>query len=229
MNRNKITNLVSAFLFLCLSGTAANVAAQVSQRADRPAPWVGETLDGRRCTGGDSRGYGPFDYTIHQGELLARVDNNHFSSQVEQLIRGDTTRHPMGDVNYTLVRFPNHHRALYTAVRFSLGESSHGSLDSYPAECYLQRAIRFSPDDSVPHMLYGLYLHRLGQLDESLEKYEAAKALAPQDANLLYNMGLVYFEIGDYEKSHQHAVEAYTRGIELPGLRRRLQEAGHWE
>lgn len=135
----------------------------------------------------------------------------------------------MGDLEYTLVRFPNHHRALYSAVRFSLGESSYGSLRDYPAECYLQRAIQFRSDDSVPYMLYGLYLHRLERLDQSLEMYQAAEERAPNDANLLYNMGLVHFDRGDYEQSYEYAEEAYSRGIEFPGLRRKLQEAGHWQ
>ncbi len=229
MNRDRLNKFTTAILLLIFSAVSVNKAvAQYGHRSDRQAPWVGETLDGRACTGGEARNYGPFDYVTNR-DMLWRVDNNHFSPQVEQLIRGDTTAHPMGDVVYTLVRFPNHHRALYTAVRFSLGESSHGSLDRYPAECYLQRAVNFSPNDSVPYMLYGLYLHRLGHLEQSLEKYEAAKALAPNDANLLYNLGLVHYDNGDYEKSYQYAVEAYNRGIEFPGLRRRLQEAGHWQ
>lgn len=221
MNRYRVNTCMAATLFVCLSTVAGSAIAQ-------KAPWVGETLDGRACTGGQPGSYGPYDYTTDQ-DLLFRVDDNHFSPQVEQLIAGDTTRHPMGDVLYTLVRFPNHHRALYTAVRFSLGESSFGSLRRYPAECFLQRAIRFSPEDPVPHMLYGLYLHRLGQHEQSLEKYQVAEELAPNDTNLLYNLGLLHFDIGNYEESYQYAVEAYSHGIEFSGLRRKLQEAGHWE
>lgn len=222
MNRYRMNSLMAAMLFVGLSAVAGSAVAQ-------KAPWVGETLDGRACRGGDvPRNFGPFDY-ITERENLFRVDDNHFSPQVEQLRQGDTTRHPMGDVDFTLIRYPNHHRALYTAVRFSLGESKFGELRKYPAECYLQRGINFSPEDSVPYMLYGLYLHRLGHLDESLEKYQAAEELAPKDPNLLYNLGLLHFDIGNYELSQQYATEAYSLGIEFPGLRRKLQEAGHWE
>lgn len=226
MTRTGVNQSVIFVIFFLLTGVAGSAAAQ-STAAQR-APWVGETLDGRVCTGGDARDYGPFDYTIHKN-MLWRVEGRHFSPQVEQLRAGDTASHPMGDVNYTLERFPNHHRALYTAVRFSLGESTFGSLRRYPAECYLQRAIRFSPNDPVPYMLYGLYLHQLGQLDQSLEKYQAAEALAPADANLLYNMGLLLFDSGDFEASYRYAAEAYSYGIEFPGLRRKLEDAGHWE
>lgn len=221
MNSYRVNRFTAAILSVLLSAIAGSAVAQ-------EAPWVGETLDGRSCTGGDPGNFGPYDYRTDKDRLPV-VENRHFTSAVEQLRRGETTQHPMGDADYTLVRFPNHHRALYSAVRFSLGESSHGSLRKYPAECYLQRAIRFRPDDSVPHMLYGLYLHRLGHLEESLEKYQAAEERAPDDPNLLYNMGLVHFDSGNYEASRRYAEQAYSHGIELPGLRRKLQEAGHWE
>jgi len=81
----------------------------------------------------------------------------------------------------------------------------------------------------VPYMLYGLYLHRLGKLEQSLEKYQTAERLAPNDANLLYNIGLVHFDRKNYSESHRYAVRAYSHGIGLPGLKRKLQQAGHWK
>lgn len=222
MSRYRVNRLPAVVLSVLLSVlTWHSVQAQ-------SAPWVGETLDGTACTGGDPRNFGPFDYRTDKGRLPV-VENRHFTPQVEQLRRGESTLHPMGDVSYTLVRFPNHHRALYSVVRFSLGESEYGSLRDYPAECFLQRAIYFRPDDSVPHMLYGLYLHRLGELEQSLEKYQAAEELAPNDANLLYNLGLVHFDSGNYTEARRYAEEAYSFGIQLPGLQRKLQEAGYWD
>ena len=223
MNRYRINRLPTVALSVLMS-----VLALASHAQAQKAPWVGETLDGRSCTGGDPRNFGPFDYRTDKDRLPV-VENRHFTPQVEQLVRGESTLHPMGDASYTLVRFPNHHRALYSAVRFSLGESAYDSLRKYPAECFLQRAIYFRPDDSVPHMLYGLYLHRLGELGQSLEKYQAAEELAPKDANLLYNMGLVYFDSGNYIESRRYAEEAYSFGIQLPGLQRKLEEAGYWD
>lgn len=213
----------------CLAVTLLLMLSEVAVAASaRQAPWVGETLDGRACTGGNAGNFGPFDYRIDKAQLPI-VEDYHFTPEVEQLIRGATTVHPMGDATYTLVKFPNHHRALYSAVRFSLGESTYDSLDRYVAECFLQRAISFTPNDSVPYLLYGLYLHRLGKLDESLKKYQSAETLAPNDANLLYNMGLVHFDRGDFDESYRYAKEAYSGGIEFTGLRRKLEEAGHWK
>lgn len=221
MNRHRVNRFAAATISVLLGAVAGSAAAQ-------EAPWVGESLDGAPCSGDSPGNFGPYDYRTDKHRLPV-VENRHFTNQVEQLRRGETRTHPMGDVNYTLTVIPNHHRALYSAVRFSLGDSSYGPFRGVTAECYLQRATRFSPEDSVPLMLYGLYLHRLGRLEESLEKYQAAEERAPDDANLLYNMGLVQFDTGNYEEARRYAEKAYGHGIGLPGLRRKLQEAGHWE
>lgn len=221
MNRQQVSRFTATVLSVLLAVAAGDALAQ-------RAPWVGVTLDGRACTGGDPGNFGPYDYRVDKDRLPV-VENRHFTPEVEQLIRGVTTRHPMSEVSYTLTRFPNHHRALYSAVRFSLGESSYDQLDRYAAECFLQRAIRFTANDPVPHLLYGLYLHRLGHLEQSLEKYQAAEALTPYDPNLQYNMGLVHFDLGNYDEARRYAKDAHSGGMILPGLQRKLEEAGHWE
>lgn len=221
MKKFRISKFNAALFFMLFALLALNADAQ-------EAPWVGESLDGNVCTGGSPGNFGPYDYRRDKQHLPV-VENRHFTSRVEQLQGGQTTLHAIGDISYTLVRFPNHHRALYSAVRFSLGESGGGERSRYPAECFLQRAIFFSPADSVPYMLYGLYLHQLGQLEESLEKYQAAEMLVPNDANLLYNMGLANFDSGNFTESQRYAVKAYSLGMTFPGLQRKLLEAGYWE
>jgi len=224
MNRVHTQRFITLVLCLLFSGFTLTAGAQ-------QARWVEEALDGRACSQfgfGGAGGYGPYDYRFHKANLPI-VEEYHFNRQVEQLVRGMSTTHPMGDITYTLIAFPNHHRALYSAVNFSLGQSRFGERDRYRAECFLQRAIHFAPEDPTPYLLFGLYLHRLGELDQSLEMYHEAEELAPNDANLLYNMGLVHFDKGNYDESRRYAQEAYQYGIELPGLRRKLEEAGHWE
>lgn len=211
----------AATLFVLANIVAWSASAQ-------EAPWVGESLDGRTCTGASAGNFGPFDYLTNKTQLPV-VENRHFTPRVEQLKGGETTKNAMGDVNYTLTKFPNHHRALYSAVRFSLGEMGGGSRRTYPAECFLQRANFFSPKDPVPYMLYGLYLHLMGQLPQSLEKYQTAERLAPDDPNLLYNIGLVNFDSGNYAESLRYAIKAYNHGMALPGLKRKLQKVGYWD
>ncbi len=212
--------LIALALLLALPGMARSSGAA--------APWVGEDHSGRPCNGRNPGNFGPFDYRYDK-EKLPVVERRHFTRRIEQLQERENTQHPIREVRYTLTRFPNHHRALNTAVLFSLRKGDTAEGRGHPAECFLQRAINFRPEDPVPHMLYGLYLHRLGRPEAALEFYRRAEQLTPTDANLLYNMGLVHFDSENYEESRHYAEEAYSRGIELPGLRRKLQEAGHWE
>lgn len=204
------------------------LVAPLTLAANREAPWVGESLDGVRCTGDSVRNYGPFDYRTRKDKLPV-VENRHFTPKVEQLQKGETTKHAIGDIKYTLVIFPNHHRALYSAVRFSLGKADSGLHRTYPAECFLQRAMHFSPEDPVPYILYALYLHRSDRLEQALAMYRSAEEMAPHDGNLLYNLGLLFFDTGDYEQSREYALKAYDSGVTLPGLKRKLETVGYWK
>ncbi|MEQ9395869.1 tetratricopeptide repeat protein [Haliea sp.] len=215
---------LSSILTLC----ATLLAMPCLGEARGVAPWVGETLDGRQCTGPGTENYGPFDFRIDKNKLPI-VENHHFTLEVEQLVRGVTVTHPIRDIRYTLTKIPNHHRALYSAVRFSISDPSKELKRKYPAECFLQRAIHYAPDDPVPHMLYGLYLHRLGNASGALPHYLKAEALSPNDVNLLYNMGLVYFDLGQYAEARRYARQAYAAGVTFPGLQRKLRQAGHWD
>lgn len=197
--------------------------------ANNQAAWVGESLEGRQCSGGNAGGFGPYDYRFHKDKLPI-VERHHFNSNVEQLIKGQTQSDPLGDIAYTLLRFPNHARALSAMVRYALREGrSAQSVRLHPPECFLGRAIGFAPDDFTPHHLLGLYLHKLGRLDAALQSYRNAEDLSPGDSQLTYNMGLLFFDMKNYGTSFEYAIRAYSGGIPYPGLRRKLQEAGHWK
>ena len=58
--------------------------------AKKSAPWVGSDFKGHRCEG-KTQGYGPFDYTISSHRpKLSTITSNHFTPEVENLIRGKT-------------------------------------------------------------------------------------------------------------------------------------------
>jgi len=73
--------------------------------------------------------------------------------------------------------------------------------------------------------LFGLYLHRLDDLDGALRQYEAAeKQLGPAaPAEFFYNRGLLHFDRGEYSEAQQYADKAYAMNYQLPGLRRKLE------
>jgi tetratricopeptide (TPR) repeat protein len=77
-------------------------------------------------------------------------------------------------------------------------------------------------------VIHGVYLQQSGKSDAALAKLEAARALDNTDPNIDYNLGLAYFDVGEYEKALQSAHRAYVAGFPLPGLREKLRRAGKW-
>jgi len=194
------------------------------------APWVGNSLDGIPCSGKE-QGYGPYNYTNprHRAKYLPLVNRAHFDQYVETLrgaARGKNAT-PYGDLDYTLRAFPNHHRALYAIIRYYQRPEGRRDVDT-PPECYLERAIRFDPDDHNLYTLKGIYLHRMGHLDMALEAYDKAEKLSGGDGELFYNKGLLLFDLGRYTESKAYAEQALERQYPLPGLKEKLKSKGQW-
>lgn len=172
--------------------------------------------------------YGPFDYWTDK-DKLGIVEVAHFTPEVENLRAGRSSTIG-GDIDYTLRAFPNHPRALLSMVR--LGErrkSERPPGARYTVACYLERAVRFRPNDGMARMIYGTYLAKQKKYDEALVHLKVAEEGAQDNANLHYNMGLLYFDMEKYEESLRHAHAAYRLGFGLPGLRAKLEKAGKWQ
>lgn len=179
--------------------------------------------------------YGPFDYTNpeHFAKKLPIVEDGHFDLGVEQLEghmgKSNGFASLAGDIDYTLRAFPNHHRAIYTMIRYYTERVAHGAAKMrFSAECYFDRAIRFAPDDATIRMLHGVYLHKVGKPAASRAAYEVALKLAPNSAEVNYNAGLMYAELREYDLAVKHAQRAYELGYPLQGLRNKLRRLGVW-
>lgn len=173
--------------------------------------------------------YGPYDYRTEKSKLEI-VEGAHFLPFVENLTRGNTSTTPGGDIDYMLRASPNHHRALFAMMRLAKKEKTEKPRGSrYTIACWLDRAERFAPNDGVVKMLYGSYLLEKGRAEEARKKLEEALELAGDNANVYYNLGLVYFELKDYEKALANAHRAYQLGFQLPGLRNKLEKIGMWK
>lgn len=197
------------------------------------APWVGYSFSEAPCQGKPT-GYGPYDYLQRNklADKLRLVEQAHFDRNVESLSAGAKGRNisPLPDLDYTLRAFPNHHRALNTAIRYDLRNPPKGLRPILsPAECYLQRAINFSPKDATSYMLYGILLHRTNNYVNALEQYEKAKKLAPQNGQILYNLSLLLVDLERYEEARSYAKKIYARGFPLQGLKNQLKSAGYWD
>jgi len=77
-------------------------------------------------------------------------------------------------------------------------------------------------------LIYGTYLSRAGKLQDARQQLELGLTLEPANANIHYNLGLVYLDLKDYPKAREHAQRAYDLGFSLTGLRKRLEAAGQW-
>ena len=175
-----------------------------------------------------ANGYGPFDYRHERNGRLRIVEEYHFTPEVEALISGHTG-YLGDDLSYTLRTSPNHHRALMAVVR--LGERTKSPQPphmQYSIECYFDRAIRFQPDDTVVRALYAQYLFKSGRRSEAIQQLEVADSFASDNPLSHYNLGLIYFELKDYDRALDQEHKAKQLGLARPGLEDALRGVGRW-
>lgn len=173
--------------------------------------------------------YGPYDYRTVPEQPKHLVESAHFTPVVESLIRGTTQRRPGADIDYTLRAIPNHHRALMATVR--LGEVEKTDKPSgmrYTVGCWLDRAIRYQPDDHIVRLIFVDYLAKQGQANAARSQLEYTEKLAGDNAITLYNIGLGYLAVGDHTKALGFAHRALAMGLLWPDLKAQLQAAGKW-
>lgn len=172
---------------------------------------------------------GPYDYRSDKARLPV-VEETHLTPEVIRLVpqyMGSTTG---GHLDYTLRIFPNHHVALMTMIR--LGEKEKRAKPAgakYTVECYLKRAVRFRNDDATVRILYASYLSKARRKAEALSQLNEAAQLGIEGANANYNMGLISYDLNEYEKALFYAHQAYRLGYPLLGLRDKLKRVGKWK
>lgn len=199
--------------------------------------WAVAQGEGAGC-GSLENGFGPYDYRAERGKTdgsgtyqhkLWLVESTHFTAPVEALIKGHATLHPGGDIDYTLRAFPNHHRALLAVMR--LGEKTKpqralGLRYDYP--CYLERAVRFAPDDPIARMIYATHLAKVNRTSEAVLQLDYATTLAADNPFTHYNLGLVFHDLKIYDKALARAHRAIELGFPKAELRDLLVAAGQW-
>jgi tetratricopeptide (TPR) repeat protein len=175
-------------------------------------------------------GYGPYDYRGADPYKLGLVEGTHFTAPVEALVRGHSTTTAGPDLDYTLRAFPNHHRALLAVVRY--GEkfkSTNPPGMRYPVECWFERALRFRRDDYIVRMIYASYLAKQDRLPDALEQLRITESEAKDNPFTYYNIGLVYFDLKQYDKALEQAHRAMALGFTRVELRDQLISVGKWQ
>jgi len=197
----------------------------------RSAPWVGNTFWGEPCQGSRIP-FGPYDYRERKkypGQIFI-TEEYHFTKRIENL-QQDSTTSAINDIQYTLMAWPNHHRALYSAFQFrktARGQWPQNANSATPVECHLMRAINFAPTDPVPYMIQGMLLSDFGKYEDALKSFQEANKLMPNDVITQYNMGLTMVVLKMYKEAVKVAQQVYSTDFPLPGLKDELTAAGYW-
>jgi tetratricopeptide (TPR) repeat protein len=171
---------------------------------------------------------GPYDYRTKPA-ILGNVERNHFNANVEQLKTGQSSA-LMNDLDYVLLIFPNHPRALSSLTR--LDQRYTGGripLARYATYCYFIRAIEIAPDDGLARVIYAIYLSGQGKVAEAARQAQEGERLGATDGNSLYNIGLILYKAKELDKAVDYAKRAEAAGYPLMGLRELLRKAGAWK
>lgn len=171
---------------------------------------------------------GPWDYRTSTQERRNLVELYHFTAAVETLKSGVSGT--LGsDIDYTLRAFPNHPRALTAIVRLAQRDRKPMPTGAgYTAECYLERATQFAPDDMAVRQIRGVFYAQAKRYDEAVADLQAVVDQQPNNASAHYNLGLALIEKRDFEGARAAAKRAAELGYPLEGLKKRLQAAGQW-
>lgn len=223
----KALNLLVVLAGLILTGVVSDLQAQIAITNSNDCG----SIENRDDYGATSQ-YGPYDYTNarHRREKLPKVEKFHFSSEVFRLERGLTDVEPTSDLDYTLRAFPNHHLALDAMARLHRERGANKlPKANYSLDCYFDRAHRMAPHDPTVHLIEGVHLFTIGDLDAAEKVLQEGLALSPQSPEIAYNLGLLYVRKAQYDDAVRYAEIAYGNGYPLPGLRNKLMKKGAWD
>jgi hypothetical protein len=190
---------------------------------------VGQQLD--ECPPAGDASYGPFDYrtATRDQKHIVEVTGGHFTPSVEALKSG-TTGTVGGELAYTLGVFPNHPRALMAMIRLGQRDKTNKPYQAkFTIDCYVERAVQFRPDDMQIRQVRGVYHALKKRYDAAIADFSMVVEQEPDNGNAHYNLGLAYFETGNYQRARAEAKKAHALGFQLPGLREKLKAKGKWD
>ena len=157
-----------------------------------------------------------------QLELLHNVEKYHLNQGIEKL-REHRYDAAMADFIFMLRYFPNHPKALLHVSEVCIKTKK---IDV--GKKLFEKAIAISPGQAPTYVLYGIYLHKIGEYEKAAKNYNKALEIEPDSAETHYNLGLAYLKVNKLKLAEEHAAKAYNLGFPLPGLRDKLIEKGVW-
>jgi hypothetical protein len=172
--------------------------------------------------------YGPYDYRYDR-KRLEIVEVAHFTPPVEAGTRGSTGDLGL-DLSYTLKASPNHHRALMSIVRIGARDKSPQPVNlAYSIDCFFDRAVRFASNDNIVRMIYAQYLGQQGRAPDAKLQLDVVIKSAGDNPLTFHNVGLVLYEMGDFDAALVQAHQARKLGFERSRLETLLRQNGKWK
>lgn len=172
--------------------------------------------------------YGPYDYRSATPDQKSLVENAHFTPGVETLQVRKTGMFGH-DIGYTLRAFPNHPRAL-VAMQHLVEKEKRNPADGapYTVECFYERALRFQPNDYVVRLLFANFLVGRGETAEVARHLAYVSDTQADNPFAAYNIGLIYFDMKNYDQALVHAHKAMKMGLMRGDLKARLEAVHKW-
>ena len=165
------------------------------------------------------------DYFAARGSNRLAVVEQYHLGPCQQNYRNRDWARAMNECNFILRIFPNHPAALLLVTQICEQWKSAACL----LDDIFERAIAVNPKAAGTYVVQGIYLNRTKQYATAIQRFKTALELEPDNMNAHYNIALTYLDTRQFELANQHAQRAYALGATPPGLRNRLQQAGHWK
>jgi tetratricopeptide (TPR) repeat protein len=163
-------------------------------------------------------------YSSQRSDALKVVEQYHLGPCQQRLHERDYVR-AYGECNFILKIFPNHPSALLMLAQACW----QGKVPKCILDDVFQRAVSINPRAPGTLVILGIQLHRQREYPRAIEHFKRALELDPDNLNANYNIALTYLDTKQFALANEHAQRAYGAGATLPGLRNRLQQAGHWK
>lgn len=142
------------------------------------------------------------------GSYLSLVESAHVSVISNWIAKGRLDN-AMGDIRYTLDRFPNHPVSLQ-----QLSMVSHMAKKTAIAVTYFERAIALFPQYAITRAQYGLFLVSINDVDGGIENLKRSVEMDPKLAMGYVGLARAYEKKGDLEHAREAAKKARELGFE---------------
>lgn len=164
--------------------------------------------------------------TDWQHGLLKNNEEHHLRKAEIQLDSGNPhlIQYVKQDLQYMLVRWPNHPKALQmvTSIALQTNDPAYGIK-------WFEKAVDAFPSVYQTYTLYGIFLYRIEKYAGATKEFRKALELNPNSSETNYNLGLSLFAEHKYEQANKYAQRAYRRGYPLDGLRKQLKKVNAWK